>query len=783
MIFSNSYSLPTWLTKQANTIFHKIDQWNTLIQQKLRILAENYPRLWLGGILSICAGAFLICCSFLLWLSVWAGVFGQIPSKHGLQHLPQQVASEVYSADGAYLGKYYTTNRTKITYHEIPQYLIDALIATEDARFYQHDGIDFRSLLRVLFKTILFQQESSGGGSTITQQLVKNLYPRRSLGILTLPVCKIKEMIIATRIEELYTKEEILTMYINTVPFGEEIYGIENASQRFFSKSPSELCMEETATLVGMLKANTLYHPVQNPELSEKRRNTVLHQMFRYHFISESTYDSVSAIPLATNYHFVSQHDGPAPYYRTMVSEQAKEILKEIEEKTGESYNLYQDGLQIYTTLDATLQSYAESAVLSQMQKLQGLFNRYGKVGLPSEKVLASVSGYSVSNHQHLTDRLSGTKPMKVYDPHTGIIDTVMSPLDSMKYYASILRAGFIAVDVHTGEVKAWVGGIDHRFFQYDQVTASRQVASLFKPVIYAAALEEGVKPCAFFSNQQQTIETSDKWTPRNADGKYGGKYTLHGALTHSVNTVSAQLLQEVGYNRVRAIARNAGVTARIKNDPTVALGTVETSLYEMAQVYATIANNGVHISPRVITQIKNSAGENIYEAPESRPTQAMTSETSQKLLKMLRNVANRGTAARLRWKYRLSTDLAGKTGTSQNQADGWFIGTSANLVAGAWVGGQFPTIHFRSMRHGQGASTALPIFAKFFQQIEANPNMRKAYAGSFPIDKSLVYQEFECPDFIEDLKKMEPMEPKLAPTDSLIIKAPVPVFTSAVRQ
>lgn len=783
MIFSNSYSFPTWLTDQANALFHKIDQWNNNIQHKLRIYEENYPRLWLGGIISICSGAFLICLSCLLWISVWAGAFGQIPSEHGLQDLPQQVASEVYGADGAYLGKYYTTNRTKITYQEIPQHLIDALIATEDARFYQHNGIDSRSLMRVLFKTIIFQQESSGGGSTITQQLAKNLFPRKSLGIFTLPVCKIKEMIIANRIEEVYTKEEILTMYINTVPFGEEIYGIENASQRFFSKSPSELCMEEAATLVGMLKANTLYHPVQNPRLSESRRNTVLHQMYRYNFISENTFDSVSSIPLATNYHYVSQHDGPAPYYRTMVSGQAKDILKEIEENTGESYNLYEDGLQIYTTLDPTLQSYAETAVASQMQKLQDLFNRYGKVGLPSKDVLFSVSGYSPMTDKQISERLSATRSMKIYDTRQGLIDTVMSPLDSMKYYASILRAGFIAMDVHTGEVKAWVGGIDHRFFQYDQVTASRQVASLFKPVIYAAALEDGVKPCAYFSNQQQTIETSDKWTPRNADGKYGGKYSLHGALTHSVNTVSAQLLQEVGYSRVRAIARNSGVTANIENDPTVALGTVETSLYEMAQVYATIANDGVHISPRVITRIKNAEGEIIYEAPESSSTQAMSSETSQKLLKMLRNVANRGTAARLRWKYHLRTELAGKTGTSQNQADGWFIGTSANLVAGAWVGGQFPTIHFKSMRHGQGASTALPIFANFFQQIEANPILRKTYAGSFPADKSLVYQEFECPDFIEDLKKMEPMEPELAPTDSLIKKAPVPVFTSAVRQ
>ncbi|MCB0840883.1 MAG: penicillin-binding protein, partial [Bacteroidetes bacterium] len=362
-------------------------------------------------------------------------------------------------------------------------------------------------------------------------------------------------------------------------------------------------------------------------------------------------------------------------------------------------------------------------------------------------------------------------------------IDTMMSPIDSIRYYASLLRAGFVAMDVHTGEIKAWVGGINHHFFQYDQVEAPRQVASLFKPIVYAAGLESGKTPCTFYPNQQKVYDNKG-WKPRNADGKYGGKYSLHGALTHSVNTISVRLLQEVGYDKVREIAQNSGITVPIANDPTVALGTVETSLLEMVQVYATIANRGVHVSPQLISHIKNAKGETIYQAASTQTSQAMTAQTSQELLSMLRRVVNRGTAARLRWKYGLKTDLAGKTGTSQNQADGWFVGTSANLVAGAWVGGEFPSIHFKYMRYGQGAATALPIFATFFRQIEADPAISQKLTQPFDSRHLASSQKFTCPEFMEDLQKLEPMQMKLAQIDSLARQVPVPAMVStAIRQ
>ncbi|NVK03178.1 MAG: transglycosylase domain-containing protein [Flavobacteriia bacterium] len=691
-------------------------------------------------------------------LLVYWGAFGKLPNDDEIRSVRNYLASEVYSEDDALIGKYFVQNRTGANLEELPPYLLNALIATEDVRFREHTGVDYRSLGRVVVKSILLQSSSSGGGSTLTQQLVKNTYGRDDFGPLSLPVAKIKEIILAGRFEDVYTKDQILELYLNTVSFGENVYGIETASQRFFNKKPVDLSLEESAVLVGLLKGNTLYNPRRNPELAESRRNTVLNQMAKYEYISDKEKDSLQAIPLVLNYYNL-EYQNSASYYLAHIQPELELILQGVQKPDGSEYDLRTDGLIIETTLDSRLQEYAQAAVARHMNDLQKEFTshwgsrepwgnnwnvidselrktrpfqRMDKAGVPYDTILA---------------RLSVPHPMTVIDlSEEGQRKSVeMSTLDSVKYYQALLHTGFMAMDPATGNVKAWVGGLDYQYLPYDHVTTRRQTASTFKPFVYGAALEQGIDPCEYFKNESQVYTEHDNYNPTNAGGDDSLYYSLKGALTKSLNVVTVQILFEVGMENVYDLARRAGVTSPIRQVPSMALGTNEATLLEMVTAYSTFANHGSRVTPRYIEKITDAQGNVLYTAPAVQKKPAMKRFKADQLTYMLQSVVNEGTGASAKSVYGLQRSYAGKTGTAQNYADGWFIGYSPKLVAGAWVGASNPSVHFRSGAFGSGAHMALPIWSRFFRSIERS-GFRNTYTGSFELD-STVAETFDCPN------------------------------------
>ncbi len=707
--------------------------------------------------LSSLAGFFI-----LIFLLVYLGIFGRIPSVEKLKTIQNYLASEVFSADHELLGRYYIENRTNIAYDDIPDYFIDALVATEDERFYSHHGIDRRSLLRVVFKSLLLQKESSGGGSTISQQLAKNLFPRKRLLIITMPVNKFREMIIATRLEKAYSKKDILELYLNTVSFGENTYGIETAAFRFFRKHPRDLKIEEAALLVGMLKATNIYNPLTQPENSLKRRNVVLAQMVKNNYLDAVKADSLKKIPVKLNYTRITHNEGPAPYFREYLRLELMEWCRKNPRPDGSQYNIYTDGLKIYTTINFDLQRYAEEAMRAHMKYLQDLFNREWKNRKPwgaDDGVINNLIEHSERylrlkkqglDHNEIIRLMNKPVNMQVFT-WEGKVEKMLSSVDSIRHYFQFLNAGLLAMELKTGYVRAWVGGINHEFFQYDHVTARRQPGSVFKPVIYAAALENGHDPCDYIPNDSVVYEAYDNWTPRNADRSYGGFYSMKGGLTHSVNTISVHLLMETGFTKVKDMAGRLGISAELPEVPSVALGTASVSLLEMVNAYGVFANHGRRVEPVYMRRIEDRFGNVIYEADKKgNPQQVISKNVAETMTEILKGVVDHGTAASLRSVYGFDNDIAGKTGTTQQNTDGWFIGFTPDLVTGVWVGGDNQVIRFRSMTYGQGSHSALPIWARFMQKIYNNPLYRNSRNATFTISDE-VKSSLDCPDYKED--------------------------------
>ncbi len=716
-------------------------------------------RKWLTRLLKVSIIGSLLIGIFIL--AVYIGVFGHLASPDEIKSIRNYLASEVYSSDDQLIGKYYVQNRTGADLDEIPEALIDALIATEDARFYEHNGVDGRSLFRVLFKTVLLFDKSSGGGSTITQQLVKNTYGRQDYGVLSIPVAKVKESILAQRFEEVFTKEQILELYLNTVSFGENIYGIETAAQRYFNVKPDQLGIEESAVLVGLLKGNTLYNPRRNPVLAEERRNTVLAQMEKYAYLTASEVDSLQAIPLEIDYYNL-ESDSPSPYFLAHIESEINDILEELKKPDGTAYDLRTDGLVVHTTLNARLQNYAMESMLIHMRQLQREFNTHWSNRAPWGNDLSLIKSEMKKTRQYqrllANDWPEDSILKRMREPHTvliadllaedGVRKVEMSSIDSIAYYQALLHCGFMAMDPKTGDVKAWIGGTNYQYIPYDHVTTRRQTASTFKPFVYGAGLEQGIDDCDYFRNITTTYTAFDNYTPTNSGVDDSLYYNLSGALKKSLNVVSVKVLFEAGMDSVKDFAQRAGLRSPIKKVPSMALGTNEATLLEMVNSYATFANRGMRVNPRYVTKIENTFGEVIYTAPNAKTERAFSQDVMDDLIEMMEGVINEGTAASARTVFGLKKEYAGKTGTAQNYSDGWFIGYSPQLVAGAWVGASSPKVHFRSGALGAGSHMALPIWARFFSRIE-NSRYASQYTGSF-VHQSDTVPTIECPDVRE---------------------------------
>lgn len=701
---------------------------------------------------------------FLFFFSIYLifdlGVFGEVPSVSELKDLQSQTASEVYSADGVLLGRYYLQNRTNIEYKDIPKHLINALVATEDARFFEHSGIDMRSWARVLLKSIILNDDSSGGGSTISQQLAKNLFPRIKYRFFSLPINKLREMLIATRLERAYSKEELLTLYLNTVPFGNNAFGVEVASKRFFSTQPINLKIEDAALMVGTLKATTYYNPVKYPERARKRRNIVLDQMVKYNYLRQDVCDSLKQLPVTLQFDPKSDNVGMAPYFREYLRNvELPRLLENIKKPDGTPYNIYTDGLKIYTTLNSKMQGYAEEAVEEHMTALQKTFDNHwrgmkawGNDTLIMDAMKASPR-YQDLKEQGMSEKeiekvFNKKIPMTVFT-WNGEEEKEMSPLDSIKYYFCLLTVGFVAMEPQSGYIRAWVGGDNFNYFQYDHVRAKRQVGSVFKPIVYATAVKSGIRPCEYIPNRLITYDAYEGWQPKNADGKYGGSYSMEGALTNSVNVVSVGLIMKTGIEPVIQLAKQMGITSDIPHEPSIALGTANISLYEMITAFGTFANRGVRPEPIAVTRIERQNGEVVakFDPPGVEKLKRVLSvDEADIMIKMMQSVTQGGTAGRLRWQYQILNDIAGKTGTSQNHSDGWFVGYSPNLVAGVWVGGESPAIRFRDFAYGQGAYTALPVWGMFMRKVYDDPEFAALEQDKFPAPSQAVLDSLDCP-------------------------------------
>ncbi|CAA9219947.1 MAG: Multimodular transpeptidase-transglycosylase [uncultured Cytophagales bacterium] len=692
------------------------------------------------------------------YLLVYFGAFGRMPGYGALKGLRHNTASEVYAADGVLLGRYYLQDRTSVRYADIAPAVIEALVATEDARFYEHRGVDVRSLARVVVKSLLLQRESSGGGSTLSQQLAKNLYPRRRYWLLSTPVNKLQEMIIARKLESVYAKEQILELYLNTVPMGGRLFGIERAAQTYFSTPARSLSVPQAAVLVGMLKANTTYNPRLYPERSLARRNVVLGQMAKYAYLTPARAESLKKQPLGLRYRYRPQHAGMAPYFLAHLRQELEAWCGDNQKEDGTPYNLYTDGLKIYTTLDSKMQLVAEQAVRTRMAGLQRTLEAHYRGNYPWEKDDRSMLPAMKQSRRYQALQAAGAsaeeieaafrKPvsMPVFT-HRGTRRKTLSPFDSLRHYQRFLNAGLLALEPGTGKVRAWVGGIDHQFFKYDHVRSRRQAGSTFKPFVYAAALEQGVEPCRPFPNQRISYPDYEDWSPRNADNRYGGEYRMREALAHSVNTVSAQLIMEAGIDNTIALAERTGIESELPEVPALALGVASVSLLEMVSAYASFSNKGYRVKPVYLTRIADENGRTLRqdeagEEPETEP--ALSAENAALVLELLKGVVEEGSAAGLRTRFGLRMDIAGKTGTSQNHSDGWFIGITPDLVTGVWVGAESPLVRFDNLQLGQGAATALPVWGEFMANV-ARSRGGAFRSGRFPAPPEPVAARLRC--------------------------------------
>ncbi|WP_317899706.1 transglycosylase domain-containing protein [Aurantibacillus circumpalustris] len=711
----------------------------------------------------------------LLITLVGLGVFGTLPNVDELLNPKNNLATIVYSGDMKILGKYYRENRVNVNFQQLDKDLVSALIATEDARFYEHSGVDAKALAR----TIMLGG-GRGGGSTLTQQLAKMMFPRKKLSKPELLIRKVKEWIIATRLEKLYTKEEILSLYLNKFDFLNLAVGIKSAAQIYFNQTQDSLRIEQAAMLIGMAKNPSVFNPIRRPDTTLLRRNVVMSQMVKYGFLTQQKYDSLRTLPLGLSFRPENHNDGLATYFREYVRDNYLDnwCKKHINPETGKPYNIYEDGLKIYTTVDSRMQQYAEEAVYEHMQDLQKLFSKecLNKRNAPfawnvSQKEIDDIMDASIKrsdryrelkgdglSHDEIIKTFHKPSPMRVYSLR-GDIDTILTPYDSIRYYKSFLQTGFMAMEPQTGYVKAWVGGINHKHFQYDHVKVSkRQVGSTFKPFVYALAIQEGKSPCYQVPNVKTciTTETGVDWCPNNSDGpndKNAGKMiTLKKALANSINYITVWVMKQYGPHAVVSLVRRLGITADIPEVPSICLGTADISVFEMVAANSTFANKGTYIEPTFIARIEDKNGKVLEEfIPKS--DEVFSEEKAYAMIQLMRGVVDGGTGTRLRSRYKLYNQIAGKTGTTQRNADGWFMGITPELVAGAWVGGEDRSIHFNSMVEGQGATMALPIWAKFFNKVYADKNLN-VFQGDFPRPKNMDPNlDMDCSKFDGDVQ------------------------------
>jgi penicillin-binding protein 1A len=720
--------------------------------------------------LGIKLGVFGIFLLIILFALVYIGTFGQLPDSNTLIKIKEPVASEIYSKDNKLLGRFYTENRSNVKFKEISPNLINALIATEDTRFYEHRGVDEWALMRVVVKTIFMVDRSSGGGSTLSQQIVKNIFGRKNFGPLTIPVSKIRESIIAYRLEKLYSKEEILTLYLNTVPFGENTFGIETAAERFFSVTPNKLTVPQAATLVGLLKANNSYNPRTNPERSLQRRNTVINQMLKYKYITAQQAEKYSAEPLGVKYNYLVYNTGLGAYFRELIRPQLEEWCSDNNKADGTPYNLYTDGLHIVTTIDSRMQRYAELAMQERMKELQSTFEKHwdgkapwGKSTEIIQRAMKRSDRYKKMKEAgrsaaEITEAFKKPVNMKLFS-WSGEKKVTISPIDSIKYVLTLLHCGFIAIEPKTGDVKAWIGGNDFRYFQYDHVLGPRQVGSAFKPIIYASALEHGLPPDKYYPNQQITYPEYQNWSPGNSDDEYGGYYSLEGALCKSVNTVSVQVLMESGIPEAINLAKSMGIKANLPEVPSLALGVADISLLQLASAYACLDNLGRTIDPNYLIRIEDANGKVLEKfAPHDDQKEVLSPENAKIITHYLKSVVNEGTGSDIRSLYKVEGDFAGKTGTTQNYADGWFMGYTPDLVTGCWVGGEEPSIHFKTIALGRGGYTALPVVGKFFNKLYRDPAFSDYQHHTFPEPDEGTLAMLDIPHFKEVLREKGPL-------------------------
>lgn len=722
---------------------------------------------------------------------------GFMPSFEDLENPNHNIATQVLSEDGVMLGNYFLENRTYATFDELSPYLVIALLSTEDYRFERHAGIDMIALMRVAYGVATGSQK--GGGSTITQQLAKNLFPRdtvlysSSIGrTVQTSISKFKEWVTAIKLERNYTKREILVMYLNTVPFGANAFGIRIAARTFFNKSPKTLKIEEAAVLVGLLKAPSYYNPVRNTERALQRRNTVLSQMLKYDHLSQEEYDSISALPITLDYNQYDHNAGIATYFREKlrlyidaknpfekrytdreifqrdsalwVSDPLYGWCNKNIKPDGTNYNIYRDGIKIITTIDSRMQQYAEEAIIEHMSKdIQPSFYAskrwsstapYSRNLTPDEvkkiqtQSIRRSERYRVLNKQGLSwkeieENFKTPAKMSIFS-YKGDIDTVMTPLDSIKYYKFFLHASFMATEPQTGKIKAYVGGINYKHFKYDAVKDSkRQVGSTFKPFLYTLAMQEGYTPCYKVPNVPVTflLPTGDTWTPESAGfERYDRKMvTLKWGLSNSVNNISAWLMQQFKPKPVIDVVRLMGVKSYIPEVPSICLGSADISLFEMVGAYSTFANKGMHIEPFPVVRIEDKNG-NILSTFAPQKNEAISENAAYLMLDLLKGVVNQGTSVRLRTRYGLYGEIAAKTGTTNNHSDGWFMAIVPKLVCGSWVGGEERSIHFDNIGEGQGATLALPVFALFYQKVLADSTINIKEKDTFERPEGINY-------------------------------------------
>ncbi len=736
-------------------------------------------RPWYVKLCTVTMSLILLFISYLIAVDInFLWLFGRSPSMSVIKNPEPNIASELYSADGVMIGKFFNENRTPVKYEEVNPVFWQALIATEDERFYHHFGIDFQGVVAALKDYVV--HKDARGASTITQQLVKNMFRVRtqySTGLLgNIPGLKIlimksKEWITAVKIESIFTKDEILTMYANTVDFGSNAFGIKTACKTYFGNTPKDLTAEQAAVLVGMLKATTFYNPRINPENAFKRRNVVLNNMLQRGHLSQIAYDTLKAHPISLNYSVESNYDGQANYFRETVAAYLKDWCKE------NGYDLYNSGLKIYTTLDTRMQKYAEEAALKQMQSVQKNFNnhwgntnpwqdeRHQEIQGFIEDIAQRTVAYKIlkqkfgSNTDSIEYWLNQPHKVKLFDYENGSIEKEMSTMDSIRYMVRFMHCGFVAVEAETGHVKAWVGDLDFDSWKYDKVTAMRQPGSTFKLFVYTEAMNQGLTPCDSRKDEYFSMKVFDKsknkevtWAPTNANGYFtGDSMPLKAAFAQSINSIAVKLGQEMGINRIAATAHAMGIQSKLHETPSLALGASDVNLLELVNSYSTVSRNGVYVAPVLVTKIVDRNGTVVYTSHEEKKS-AISAKSAFYMQQLLMGGLREPGATSMSLNRYVSTfrdtDFGGKTGTSNNHSDAWFVAVSPKLVVGAWVGGEYRCIHFRTGALGQGSRTALPICGLFLESVLKDKQFEK-YRGKFPSQmKDVSITDFGCASY-----------------------------------